>query len=90
MAKCNISIDFSGEADELLRSAEQAISGAGGSFAGNNSDGNFAISSPLGKVSGTYKVVGQSFNISIVDKPFLVSCNKIEEELRKQMKIKGS
>lgn len=86
MAKCNISIDFNGNPDELIRSAEQAISGAGGSFSGSNAEGNFAINSPLGKVSGTYTVLGQSFNISITDKPFLVSCSKIEEELRKQIK----
>ena len=86
MAKCNISIDFNGDPDQLIITAEQAISGAGGSFAGNNSEGNFAINSPLGKVSGTYTVLGQSFNINISDKPFLVSCSKIEEELRKQIK----
>lgn len=86
MAKCNIAIDFNGESEELIRSAEQAISGAGGAFSGNNSEGKFAINSPLGKVSGTYTVIGQTFNISIVDKPFLVSCSKIEDELRKQIK----
>lgn len=86
MAKCNISIDFNGDPDQLIMSAEQAISGAGGSFSGNNSDGKFAINSPLGKVSGTYTVLGQSFNISIINKPFLVSCSKIEDELRKQIK----
>jgi hypothetical protein len=86
MAKCNISIDFHGDPDQLIRSAEHAISGAGGSFSGTNSDGKFAINSPLGKISGTYTVLGQSFNISITDKPFLVSCNRIEEELRKQIK----
>ncbi len=86
MAKCNITIDFNGDPDQLIMSAEQAISGAGGSFSGNNSEGKFAINSPLGKVSGTYTVLGQSFNISIIDKPFLVSCSKIEDELRKQIK----
>ncbi len=86
MAKCNITIDFSGNSEELIRSAEQAISGAGGSFSANNSEGEFAINSPLGKVSGTFVVQGQSFNISITDKPFLVSCDRIEEELRKKIK----
>ncbi len=86
MAKCSISIEFSGQPDELIRSAEQAISGAGGSFSGTNTDGSFDINSPLGKVSGSYTVVGQSFNISITDKPFLISCSRIEEELRKQIK----
>lgn len=86
MAKCNMSIDFIGDPDQLIRSAEQAISGAGGSFSGTNSDGKFAINSPLGKVSGSYTVLGQSFNISITDKPFLVSCSKIEDELRRQIR----
>ncbi|MHB1178252.1 MAG: hypothetical protein ACYCZO_07980 [Daejeonella sp.] len=86
MAKCNITIDFNGNGEELIRSAEQAISGAGGSFSASNSEGQFAINSPLGKVSGTFVVQGQSFNISITDKPFLVSCDRIEEELRKQIK----
>ena len=86
MAKCDISIDFNGDPDQLIRSAEHAISGAGGSFSGTNSDGKFAINSPLGKVSGTYTVQGQSFNISITDKPFLVSCSKIEDELRRQIR----
>jgi len=86
MAKCNITIDFSGNGEELIKSAEQAISGAGGSFSADNSEGKFAINSPLGKVSGTFVVQGQSFNISITDKPFLVSCDRIEQELRKQIK----
>jgi hypothetical protein len=85
MAKCNISIDFSGNAEALIISAESAISRAGGSFTENNSNGKFAINTPLGKVSGTFVVEGQSFNISITDKPFLVSCNRIEEELRKHI-----
>lgn len=86
MAKCNITIDFSGDPEQLVRSAETAISGAGGSFTGDNSTGKFAINSPLGKVSGTYMVEGQSFNISITDKPFLVSCSRIEDELKKQIR----
>ena len=86
MAKCNILIDFTGNADELISSANAAISAAGGSFSGNNSTGQFAINSPLGKVSGTFVVEGQSFNISITDKPFLVSCTRIEDELRKHLR----
>ncbi len=83
MAKCNFSINFNGNADDMTKLAEQAISGAGGSFTGDNLAGMFVISSPLGKVEGNYSVENQSFNISITDKPFLLSCNRIEEELRK-------
>jgi hypothetical protein len=86
MGKCNISIDFHGDAEELIRSAGQAISGAGGIFTGNITEGQFSIQSPLGKISGLYTLKGQSFNIEIVDKPFLVSCSRIEDELRKQIR----
>lgn len=86
MGKCNFTIDFNGNGEELIRTAEEAISGAGGSFSSTDSEGKFVIKSPLGKVSGTFIVLGQSFNITITDKPFLVSCDRIEEELRKQIK----
>lgn len=86
MGKCNILIDFQGSPEELVRSAETAIAGAGGSFSGTQADGKFAINSPLGKVSGNYVVEGQTFNITITDKPFLVSCSRIEDELRKNIK----
>lgn len=85
MSKCTIPINFSGDPEGLIRNAEQAISAAGGSFSGNNSYGKFAISSPLGKISGTFSVQGQSFIITITDKPFLVSCGRIETELKKHL-----
>ena len=86
MSKCDFTIDFIGNGEELIRAAEQAISNAGGSFSSTDSEGQFVIKSPMGKISGTFIVLGQSFNISITDKPYLVSCDRIEEELRKQIK----
>lgn len=86
MAKCNISINFNGSADQITKMAQQAISGEGGSFSGDDAAGKFVIPSPLGKVEGSYLVDNQSFNINISDKPFLLSCNRIEEELRKYIR----
>lgn len=83
MAKCNISINFNGSSEVLIGQAEQAITGVGGTFSGDQLSGNFTISSPIGKVSGNYSVEDQTFSIAITDKPFLLSCNRIEDELRK-------
>ena len=83
MAKCNIHINFNGDSEELVRQAEQAIAGVGGTFSGDQLSGNFTISSPIGKVKGNYAVEDQTFSIAITDKPFLLSCNRIEDELRK-------
>ncbi|MDB5120931.1 MAG: hypothetical protein JWN56_2149 [Sphingobacteriales bacterium] len=85
MAKCNFSIEFSGSAESLISKAQTAITNNGGAFNGNTESGGFIISSPLGKVSGMYAVEGQNFLISIEDKPFLVSCNKIETTLKQYL-----
>ena len=86
MAKCNISINFSGNAEEMSKMAEHAIAAQGGSFSGDHLEGSFVIRSPLGDVEGNYLVENQAFNINITDKPFLLSCNRIEEELRKHIR----
>ncbi len=80
---CNFSIDFTGSAEPLIAKASSAISGAGGHFTGDANGGNFHISTPIGKVSGSFSVVGQTIAFSITDKPFLLGCGRIEEELRK-------
>jgi hypothetical protein len=82
MSKCNFSIDFTGPSDALIQQAQSAITSAGGKFNGDVNNGGFIIPTPIGEVSGAYAVENQSFHISIEDKPFLLSCNKIETELR--------
>ena len=86
MSKCNFSINFSGSADALIQKARAAITNTGGNFDGDASSGGFIISTPLGEVSGFYTVQDQIFQISIEDKPFLVSCNKIETTLKDYLK----
>ncbi len=85
MSKCTIHIDFNTTADQLVSQAQAAIINAGGQFSGDTGSGDFGISTPLGSVKGTYTIVGQQIIILITDKPFLVSCNKIETELRRYL-----
>ena len=83
MLKCDFSIDFTGSPEILISKANNAINNAGGQFNGNPQGGNFSISTPLGRVAGDYQVTGQIISFSITEKPFLVGCGRIEEELRK-------
>lgn len=85
MPKCNFSIEFSRSASSLISKAQAAITSNGGAFNGNTESGGFIISTPVGEVSGMYAVEGQNFLISIEDKPFLVSCNKIETTLKQYL-----
>jgi hypothetical protein len=80
---CTFSINFSGDATIFVTKAETAIDDAGGSFTGNASAGNFSVSSPLGKIKGTYVISSPSTaDITISQKPFLVSCNAIQSQLQ--------
>lgn len=80
---CTFSINFTGDALTFITKAENAIDAAGGSFTGDASSGSFSVRSPLGQVKGTYKIDQPSTaNISITQKPFLVSCGAIQDQLQ--------
>lgn len=83
---CQFSIPFSGNADGLISRARQAIERAGGSLTGDTNQGTFQASTPIGAIQGGYTVNGQEITIAIDKKPFLLSCNRIETELRGVMK----
>lgn len=82
MAKCNFNINFTEPIETLIRKAEDAITSIGGTFDGDTVKGNFSIPTRAGKITGKYSVSDRSIAFEITDKPILVSCNKIENELR--------
>ncbi len=85
MANCKFNVGFNESIETLIGKAKAAIHKAGGTFSGNNEKGNYAIPTPVGKITGNYTVSGSAITFEITDKPFLVSCNKIEGELRKYL-----
>jgi len=86
MAKCNISIGFTEPIDQLIAKAKSAISANGGIFNGDSQQGNYSIPTPLGKMAGTYSVAGNSINFEVLEKPIVISCSRIENELTKYLK----
>lgn len=82
MAQCNFSIQFGSSAGEVAEKARTAIMGAGGTFQGNESAGDFDVSTPLGSISGSYTIRQQVIHVTIHSKPFLVGCGLIEKQLR--------
>jgi hypothetical protein len=84
---CNFSIDFSGPAANVVQEARKAIENAGGSFNGDTNEGDFEIQSPVGKARGTYTISNSAINIVITKKPIIISCARIEEELRKRLGV---
>jgi hypothetical protein len=82
MAKCNFPLDFTGSPEELVSRAKQAIQHAGGTFNGDTDAGAFDLKTPLGTVKGNYTIRENAIQVQITEKPLLLSCVRIEGELR--------
>ena len=87
MSTCNFSIPFPGNAEDIFARAQTAITGAGGKFTGDVGGGEFSLSTFIGAIAGSYTVNGSDMNVKITDKPMFLSCSKIEDELRKYLKV---
>ena len=82
---CEFSMPFSGDADTVLAKAKKAVQSQGGNFSGDATSGDFDVSVFGNKMVGTYTVAGQTLNILITDKPFLIPCSTIEGFLKNQI-----
>lgn len=85
MSACNFTIDFTKSVTEILEKAKKTVESQGGNFTGDENVGNFDVSIFGNTVIGSYAVNGQSLNIDITDKPFLVPCTMIENFLKSQL-----
>lgn len=85
MSACNFSIPFTGSAEKILDKAKSTVEGQGGTFNGDETQGNFDVSVFGNSVSGSYNVGAQNLEIIIESKPFLVPCSVIESFLTKQL-----
>jgi|JI8StandDraft_1071087.scaffolds.fasta_scaffold377855_1 hypothetical protein len=66
-----------------LKRVENTITGKGGQFSGNTSEGHFAGTTPIGMVKGKYVVRnGKDIEITITDKPFIAPLAIIETKIR--------
>jgi hypothetical protein len=83
MAAHSFSVTFTGPALDTLTKARSAIEKQGGTLKGDDAKGDFVVSTPAGKVKGTYAISGQTFTLNITDKPFIVPMSAIETQVRK-------
>lgn len=74
------------EASTIFGKMKSAITGGGGSLIGDKEFGSFEGKSFLGMIKGEYRSIsGNEIEITIKQKPFLVSYNRIESEIRKYL-----
>jgi hypothetical protein len=81
----SFSIDFPGNSNQFVVSANSAIKNKGGIFDGNTLAGSFSLQTLVGAVKGTYQVISEASSpqtkvaITITKKPFIVPMSKIQE-----------
>lgn len=86
MASCApFSVEFSGSAQELFIKIATMIHDHGGTITGGPSGGAFTVGTPLGTVSGTFTVSGQTCTITITQRPFLLPCSVIQNFIKSHL-----
>lgn len=85
MSACQFSIPFTKPADDILEKIRSAIQSQKGNFQGDTQAGDFSVEVFGQAIAGSYTVEGQTLQILISDKPFLIPCNAIEGFLEKQL-----
>jgi len=77
-----ISIPVGVAAATAVKAAKTAIQEVGGTVAGDDSAGDFSVSSPLGDVKGNYAVATGTLTVTITDKPMFAPASMIEAKIR--------
>lgn len=81
----SFNIDFPGDSNQFVLSANSAIKNKGGIFNGNEKTGTFSLQTLIGAIRGTYQVVSEAnapqtkVAITITKKPMIVPMSKIQE-----------
>jgi hypothetical protein len=80
---CNFRIAFPSLAHKHIDTARNAIMKHGGTLKENGDSGTFEIHIGIGKIAGNYNIVGEEVEFNITHKPFIITCQRIEKEIRK-------
>jgi hypothetical protein len=74
-------IKFSGDPDEKVRRAKKIAAEQGVTFVGDGTKGRFSGRIMGGSLIGTYTVDKNILNVTITEKPLLVSWGMVENQL---------
>ncbi len=86
MAECSFKFNIDSSPAEIINKVKSKIENEGGSFTGDENEGSFTLSTPVGAIGGNYSVSDNELKIDITKKPMLLPCSMIESELEKRLK----
>ena len=86
MAECSFKFNIESNPAEIINKVKLKIENEGGSFTGDENEGNFNLPTPVGTIEGNYSVSNNELKIDITKKPVMLPCSMIESELEKRLK----
>jgi hypothetical protein len=86
MAECSFKFNLELNPAEIINNVKLKVENDGGSFKGNEREGNFNLPTPVGEIEGNYSITDNALKIDITKKPMMLPCSLIESELEKRLK----
>jgi len=81
VAECSYSFAFDGDPAAFYRQAKDGVKAQGGSFLGDNTQGVVTVPTEVGDISFNYRRVTGKILIDVTEKPMLISCAQIADQL---------
>lgn len=82
---CQFAIAHTLTPDAIYARAQKAIGGMGGTLTGTPAAGSFRLSVFGAAIVGNYTTTESAIEIEITDKPFMVGCGMIQQQLEKAL-----
>jgi hypothetical protein len=85
---CNFSINYPRAKDELIERFRTTVEvQPGGLFKGDDTSGAFSFKAAGFNIAGNYSIEDDLIQVRVTDKPFLLSCSRIESELKRYLGV---
>jgi len=85
MADCSFKFKLETDPVETIKKVKAKILQEGGTFKGDENEGNFSLPTPVGEIEGCYQVNEDELKIDITKKPTFLPCSMLESELKKRL-----
>jgi hypothetical protein len=81
VASCAFTLSHQGTPETLFPIARQEIAAEGGQMVGSPSSGEILMPTAAGDVRLRYTTAGRKISVEVTDKPWVVSCARVQAEL---------
>ena len=86
MAECSFKFKIDASPADIINNVKSKIENEGGSFTGDNSEGNFNLPTPVAATEGNYRVNDNELKLDSTQKPMMLHCSMMESKLEKRVK----